>query len=152
MAKKAVAKKNGAANGHTEATGAAVATSAEVDYAQVAAIIEERVAPLEAKLDAILEAIGQGPNGRPVGQTITDAATALHDSLQKKMSNVYFNTVQALSEDGPAIDEKGNLLFSFVEDGSDEEQALMDCDEPIDVISFYLDQEEEEGEEEEVEE
>lgn len=130
-------------NGHTPS----------IDLAAVEALIENKVAEmtkeLDAKLDAILEAVGEGPGGRSVAQTVTDATTVLHDVLQQKISNLFFALASGADEDGNPAEFDGAFPFLDEDDGRDKEQNLLEGDNPTDVVSFYMDGDKGNEEEEE---
>lgn len=116
------------------------AASASVDMGAIQEMVQTEIAaamkPLDEKLDAILATLGSGPGYRSIADTVVGAATAVHDALQQKISNLYF---------GLAVDEDGNVpedvSFPFLEegDGRDLTQNLLENDPPLDVVSFYLD-------------
>lgn len=150
--KKKVASKKTAqpAEASAETTEAVVG----IDMAAIEALVKNEVAeglkPIEAKLDALLALVGEGPNGRSIAQTVTDATTAVHDALQQKVSNVFFGIMGAMSvdEDGEQVPYEDHFPFLEPDDGRDRMQNLLEGEEPMDVISFYLDGEADEGEEE----
>lgn len=127
-----------------------------IDLAAFEAIVEDKVAEatkaLDEKLDAILAAIGEGPGGRSVSDTITDGLTATHDALQQKISNVYFGMLTQITEEGEVVPPEGTFLFLEPDDGRDRAQNLLEGDNPTNVISFYLDGEGDSGDDDEGEE
>jgi hypothetical protein len=142
VAKPATGKKRGRKKATESAPEAAApAEAGSVDLSG----IEERIEAVEKgqaeigqKMDLLLGAIGAGPADRSIAETLVDGLTVLHDSLQQKVSNLYFAV--AVDEDGESPE-----AFPFLDpeeedyDGRDCAQNLLEGDDPTDIFAAYLD-------------
>lgn len=145
--KKRTTKKLGSKKSAEELEATSVAEgSGSFDKEEMMALLEARIAPVEAKLDTILAAIGDGPGNRTVQESIRDGLTVMHDALQRKISASFFSMANLLCEDG--LPEDLEIEFLDEEDGRDTSHNLLVGDSPVDLFTYYLDGESAEGEDE----